>query len=92
MDQKRMLHELLSAAQSAGVIVREVSLSEKEHLARSGLVILKGQPVLFMDVGLGVSERLQIIATALRNMDLDNVYLSPAARYAIEGRGPAEKI
>lgn len=87
-----MLHELLTAAGSAGVTIREVSLNAHESVARSGLVVLKGQPVLFLDVGLTVTERLQVLARALQGMDLDNIYLSPAARSVIEGVILTEKI
>jgi hypothetical protein len=92
MDEEKMVLELLAAAGSAGIDVREVPLSSGETKARSGLVVLRGTPVLFLDKNLPPRERAGLIAGALRGMDLDNVYLSPAARSIIEDpHAPAEK-
>jgi len=83
MDPQRLIHELLSAAEKAGIQVRE--LSPADAAVSSGLVIIRGQKVLFLHPGQTAAEQAQAVARALRGQDLDQVYLSPGARDAIEG-------
>ena len=81
-----MLLELIEAAKRTGIAVREVAL--EAPASKGGLVILKGKPMLFIDLALSIDERLKIIAGALKNMDMDDIYLSPAARSLVENSGP----
>ncbi len=90
MDQTKIVDELAAAARVAGITIREAALSEGDLKARSGLCTLRGEPILFLDPALTLLERAMLISSALRGRDLDNVYLSPAARALIEGREPAE--
>ena len=90
MDEEKMMLELLAAARSAGIKVREAPLSGAEGGARSGLVLLRGTPVLLLDKGLSAGDRVEQLARALRCADLDNVYLSPAARSLIEADGDGD--
>jgi len=80
----KLIEELVNAAESAGVELREDALGEGDHKAASGLVTLKGVRVLFLDKKLGPEEKISVLAAALRKLDLENVYLSPAARKAID--------
>jgi hypothetical protein len=84
---ERILAELLEAARRAGVAVREVSLAGPELQARSGLCRLRGALTLFLDPGAPADERLRLLLEALRGLDLDDLYLSPAARSMLEGKG-----
>jgi hypothetical protein len=90
MDQTKIVDELAAAARAAGITIREAALATGELKARSGLCTLRGEPILFLDPALSMLERALVISSALRGRDLDNVYLSPAARALIEGREPAE--
>ncbi|HUT53288.1 MAG TPA: hypothetical protein VM658_07855 [bacterium] len=92
MDQTKIVDELIAAAESAGITIREAALNSGDVKVRSGLCTLRGEPILFLDPGLTLLERAMLISSALRGRDLDNVYLSPAARALIEGREPAEII
>ena len=92
MDQIKIVDELMAAARIAGITIREAALASGDLKARSGLCTLRGEPILFLDPGLSPLERAMLISSALRGRDLDNVYLSPAARALIEGRTPAEII
>lgn len=85
-----MIDELLEAARAAGVEVRSERLASSDPLTRSGLVTLKGSPVLFLDTGLAPHDQLDCLVRALRGADLENVYLSPAARALLEAELPAE--
>lgn len=56
------------------------NLAEQDPPAQSGLVKLKGRPVLLLHSGLTAAERLPHLIQALVQFDLENIYLSPAAR------------
>ena len=72
MDRVRLIDELVNAAQSAGVEVREDALESGDQKAASGLVRLRGTPVLFLDKKLGPEEKISLLAAALRELDLEN--------------------
>ncbi len=80
----------MHAARAAGFTVREAALQERDAKARSGWALLKGSPVIFVDPKLSTSERLELFASALRHADLENLYLSPAARHVIEDHSRKE--
>jgi len=84
MESEKIIDELIAAARSAGIAVREAPLSSGELKARSGLITLRGKPVLFLDTGLSPPERIELISQALCSRDLTNIYLSPQARSMIE--------
>jgi len=84
----RVLDELKAAARRAGVEVREVPLSMTDQTARSGFVKLRGVPVLFLDPAADADEAVALLVEALVGCDLDDLYLSPAARSILEERQP----
>jgi len=84
----RILDELKAAARQAGVEVREVPLGMSDATAQSGLVKLRGAPVLFLDPATDRDEAVRLLVKALAGRDLDDLYLSPAARSLLEERQP----
>ncbi len=74
-----MYNELLSAARAAGVSVRVAA----DLAGRGGLVLLKGKPVVFLSESMDPADRVEALAKALAGVDLDDVFLSPAARSLI---------
>jgi hypothetical protein len=79
-----LLDELIAAARSAGLEVRLGPLALGDTRARSGLCRLRGRDLLLLDPHDSEPDRRQAILSALRQLDLENLYLSPAARKAIE--------
>lgn len=84
----RVLDELKAAAQKAGIEVREVPLAMSDATARSGLVKLRGNPVLFLDPAADPEEAVGLLVQALAGRDLEDLFLSPAARSLLEERQP----
>jgi hypothetical protein len=84
----RILDELKGAARLAGVEVREVPLGMPDQTAQSGLVKLRGTAVLFLDPAADRDEAVRLLVQALAGRDLDDLYLSPAARALLEERQP----
>jgi hypothetical protein len=68
--------------------VREVPLGMTDQTALSGLVKLRGTPVLFLDPAADRDEAVRLLVLALAGHDLDDLYLSPAARALLEERQP----
>ncbi len=85
MIDERILEELLEALAGAEVEVRELAPTKDDPDAQSGLVVLRGRRVLFLNPSLAPTERIPIVARTLAGLDLDNLYLSPAARKIVEG-------
>ena len=83
-DLEKVAGELLAVAEHAGLVVRELPAAMEDPKPRSGLVILHGRPILFLDASLSAQNRLELIASALRGSNLEDVYLSPAARSWLE--------
>jgi hypothetical protein len=79
-----LLGELIGAAREAGLEVRLTALASGDTRARSGLCRLRGHDLLLLDPRDSPAEQQQVLTSALRHLDLENLYLSPAARQAIE--------
>ena len=86
---QRVLDELIEAAERVGLKVRrEKLLREVGYRARGGSCRLRTDDLVIIDRDQPPHEQLEIIAEALKDRDLDGVYLSPAARRVIQA-GPA---
>jgi hypothetical protein len=88
----KMLEELERAAEQIGV---EVSYEKMTGLCagRGGLCTVRGKPRIIMDKKATPQERLDGMLEALCQFDLDELYLSPRTREALEwcrSSGPRE--
>jgi len=68
----------LAAARASGIDTRDIEPGE--NAPQSGFAHVKGKPVLFFRTDLEESEKLEIIKEAFHHVDVDNIYLTPAAR------------
>jgi hypothetical protein len=81
----KLVDELEQAAQKVGLQVRrEKILREVGYRARGGACRLRERDLLILDRDLPAHEQLDMLAQALSRRDLEAVYLSPAARRAIQ--------
>ena len=87
MEDEALYAELIAAAKQVGLEIRVTNLEDQTSPAQSGLVRLKGRPILYLHAGLSLSERLPFLAQALGEFDLEAIYLSPAARERIHQTG-----
>lgn len=80
----RVLEELLETARRCGLEVRrEKLLREVGYRARGGACRVKQRDLVILDREQSVEEQLEVLAEALRERDLESLYLSPAARRMI---------
>jgi hypothetical protein len=82
-----LVEELIAAAERCGIEVRrEKLLREIGYRARSGSCRVKEKNLVILDREQPPAEQLEVLADALREHDLEALYLSPAARRMFEGR------
>lgn len=79
----RMLEELEEAAEKTGI---KLSYEKMTGLCsgKGGLCRVKGELRLIMDRRTTPQERLDHLLDALCDMDLEDIYLSPSTREALE--------
>lgn len=88
----QLVAELEELAKRVGIQVRrEKLLREIGYRARSGWCMMREQNLVIMDRTLNPSEQLEVLASALRQRDLDALYLSPAARRLLVNEGIKEQ-
>ena len=76
-----LLEELVSAAERCGIEVRrEKLLREVGYRARSGSCRVREKNLVILDRDQPVAEQMEVVVDALRERDLESLYLSPDAR------------
>jgi len=75
MDEGLALVELERLAERLGIEVRREQLP-----GRGGLCQIRGKRILFLASSLSVAEQVEVMAGALSEVDLTQVYLRPALR------------
>lgn len=83
MDAQRLLDELLAAARKLGLKVRIEPMRTAAGRA-GGLCRLRGQTMVLLDELAAPVEQAAALAEALGELDVENVYMAPEARLAIE--------
>ncbi len=83
-DETELLDRLKAVAESVGLDVREEKLvGGAGYSVRSGICRVNGKDTVMLDRNLPLSERTDVLATALSKMDLDTVYMEPDLRRVI---------
>jgi hypothetical protein len=76
-----LVEELAKAAEQLGLeIRREWLLREVGYHARGGACRLREKDLVILDSAQPPAEQLEVLLDALRERDLEALYLSPAAR------------
>jgi hypothetical protein len=87
----RLVDELVEAAGRCGLEVRrEKILREVGYRARGGACRLREKDLLILDREQPVADQIDLLAEALRDRDLETLYLSPAARRLLQTVEPGE--
>ncbi len=82
IEEARLLQELEAVASQLSVEIRHEDLDG----SRGGLFRLRGQTCILLDRELPLRERVDLMASALARLPLDDVFLRPAVREYLEGR------
>jgi hypothetical protein len=87
MKFDRVLEELETAAEKAGITVQVDSLTG-EGMGQGGLCKVRGQWRVIIDRRASAGERVVLLARALAGFDLEGLFLSPEARELLERHRP----
>ena len=83
--QSRLVDELTEAARRVGLEVRcERILREIGYRARGGACRLRETNMVIIDRDQPPAEQIEVLAEALRTRNVEDVYLSPAARRVLQ--------
>lgn len=81
----RLVDELAEAAKRVGIEVRrEKIMREVGYRVRGGPCRLRDQDMIILDREQAPADQIEVLAEALRSRDLEQVYLSPAARRILQ--------
>jgi hypothetical protein len=81
----RLVDELAEAAKRVGIEVRrEKIMREIGYRVRGGPCRLRDQDLIILDREQAPGDQIEVLAEALRTRDLEQVYLSPAARRILQ--------
>lgn len=82
-----MLAELEKQARRLGVAVRFETFDLRVLEGRGGLCWLRGRPVVVMDVGMPVVDKVGVLAAALARFDVESLCVPPLLRRRVQGKG-----
>jgi hypothetical protein len=81
----RLVDELTETARRLGLEVRrEKILREVGYRARGGACRLREKDLIILDSAQHPAEQVEVLVEILRARNLDDLYLSPAARRALQ--------
>jgi hypothetical protein len=83
VDHGTVLAELVRLAGRIGVAVRAEPFDLKVIAGKGGLCWLRGEPVVVMDAGLPLVDKIGVMAQALAAFDLEAIYVPPLLRAKI---------
>ena len=86
MDERLVIDLLEELLEGFGVRIRYEAIKQDEDAVyvAGGLCLLRGEYVLIVDSNAGMRDRINMLATALKHFDLDQVYMRPALRELLD--------
>jgi UDP-N-acetylmuramate dehydrogenase len=88
VDERELLDELVRVATRLGVEVR-IEPFETPPARGGGRCVVAGREVILLDARAPLGDRVGALASALADLDLDDVYVMPEARDRVEGEREA---
>ena len=80
MTPKQILAQLVLLSSRAGIGVRFDALGKNLSESRGGLCWLRGRPVVILDAAAPILDQVGVLASALREFDLEALYVPPLLR------------
>ncbi len=85
MDDNTTLMRLEELADALGIPVRYEKIpDEEDFIISGGLCRLEGNPVIIINSRVGTRTKIRALVSALRQFDLDEVYVRPALRNLLD--------
>ncbi|MBW2148070.1 MAG: hypothetical protein JRG73_07300 [Deltaproteobacteria bacterium] len=80
-----LLRHLINLAEKLDIQVRFEKVGDEEISSKGGHCRLKNQRLLIVDNRLSLPEKIRLFIDALRQQDLEGLYVPPLIRRMIEG-------
>lgn len=84
-NEEILLNQLEELAGKLGIAVRDENINTEESSSTGGLCRIEGKYVLILNSRVTVKEKNQVMIKALRQFDLNDIYLKPVIRELLEG-------
>jgi len=86
MNETMILQNLEAIAEKLDIEVKFENLRKKHIFSKGGMYRLKEDKAVVIDCNLNLSEKIDVLADALRQFDLEDIYMPPAVRKIITGK------
>lgn len=84
MKPDELYHNLKNIADKFGITVSEQNLRISGLKVKSGLCKVKGDNVFIMDKHKSIREKIELLASRLSTMPLENIFIVPGVREILE--------
>ena len=83
-DIKNKIEDLKGVAEKLAIEIQITNLSDQDFHIQSGYCKLNGKDLILLDKNLSLQEQTEVILQALKNFDLDSIYVASWIRELIE--------
>ena len=83
-DIKNKIEDLKSVAEKLAIEIQITNLNDQDFHIQSGYCKLNGKDLVLLDKNLSPQEQTEVMLQALKNFDIDNIYVASWIREFIE--------
>jgi len=83
-DVKSKIEDLKDVAEKLAIEIEIANLNDQEFQIQSGYCKMNGKDLILLDKNISLQEQSEVILQALKNFDLDNIYVASWIREIIE--------
>ncbi len=87
MKPDQLYHNLKETAEKIGITVKEHNFRNAGIHVSSGLCKIREEQFFIMDKRLSVREKIETLTECLKEMNLEDVYVTPAVRDFLKKQG-----
>jgi hypothetical protein len=80
LNESDLLKQLEELAERLSIAVRYENITGKDSPGSGGLCRIQGRYVLIVDSRAALSEKIRVVAKALRQFDFSEIYVKPVLR------------
>ncbi len=83
-DINSKIEDLKNVAEKLAIEIEITSLNDQEFQIQSGYCKMNGKDLILLDKNISLQEQSEVIIQALKNFDLENIYVASWIREIIE--------
>ncbi len=92
MDEQVMLEQLEEVARGLEVEIRYETMRKEAGYIPGGLCRIRGVPLIIVNRKAPLSDKVQVVASAIKKFDLTGTYLRPGLRDFLERVEPGRTV